>query len=133
MLGLGPQIRKSWQQSPDGLLLHEDIVWSLVPPHIGMRQYWRDLASLECWTRSEPHRVWWQQFLKDSGGTGFWHETYLMSGGIEGIYDDMPVMGMARFAPLTPARCAHFSARARAGRNERPTETPVVTEADYYP
>jgi hypothetical protein len=132
LLGLGPQIRKSWKQDPDGLLLHEDLVWSLVPPHIGMRQYWRDLGSLERWTRSEPHRMWWQQFLKDAGGTAFWHETYLMGGGIEAIYDDMPVVGMARFAPLKPARGSYFSSRKRAARNEQPAETPVVAEADYY-
>ena len=50
MLGLGPQIRKSWKEQPDGLLLHEDLIWSLVPPSLGMRQYWRDLDSLERWT-----------------------------------------------------------------------------------
>jgi hypothetical protein len=132
LLGLGPQIRKSWQQEPDGLLLHEDIIWSLFPAHIGMRQYWRDLASLESWTRSEPHRLWWQQFLKDAGGTGFWHETYLMSGGMEAIYDDMPAVGMSRFAPMRSARGAHFSSRNRAGRNDAPVATPVVSEVDYY-
>lgn len=133
LVGLGPQIRRSWQQEPDGLLLHEDLVWSLIPPHIGMRQYWRDLDSLERWTRSEPHRRWWQQFLKETGGTGFWHETYLMSGGMEAIYDDMPEIGMARFAPVKSARGARFSSRARAGRTEREVATPVVAEADYYP
>jgi Domain of unknown function (DUF4188) len=58
LLGLGPQIQKSWKEQPDGLLLHEDITWSLIPPHFGMRQYWRDLDSLERWTRSEPHKLW---------------------------------------------------------------------------
>jgi hypothetical protein len=28
----GSQIEKSWKQQPDGLLLHEDITWSLIPP-----------------------------------------------------------------------------------------------------
>ena len=66
---------------------------------------------------SEPHRRWWQQFLKDSGGTGFWHETYFMGGGIEAIYDDMTApAGLARFA-ARPARGAMFSARHRAGRD----------------
>lgn len=46
-----------------------------------MRQYWRDVDSLLKWTRSDPHRQWWQEFLKDSGGTGFWHETYFRRGG----------------------------------------------------
>ena len=46
LLGLGPQIQRSWRERPDGLLLHENVIWSLVPPHAGMRQYWRDLESL---------------------------------------------------------------------------------------
>jgi len=134
LLRLGPQINKSWKEKPDGLLLHEDMIWSLLPLHLGMRQYWRDLDSLERWTRSEPHKVWWQQFLKDSGGTGFWHETYFMGGGIEAIYDDMSrPMGMARFAPTTPARGAKFSSRRRAGHGEKPTVEPVIAERDYYP
>jgi hypothetical protein len=36
------------------VLLHEDLIWSLFPPHVGMRQYWRDFDSLESWTRSGP-------------------------------------------------------------------------------
>ena len=39
-------IAKSVANQPDGLLLHEPIVYSLFPPHAGMRQYWRDLPSL---------------------------------------------------------------------------------------
>ena len=102
-------------------------------PHLGMRQYWRDLESLERWTRSEPHKLWWQGFLKDSGGTGFWHETYFMGGGMEAIYDDAePQIGFARFAPTETARGAMFSARRRAGHGEQPTVQPVITEADYY-
>jgi hypothetical protein len=134
LLGLGPQIQKSWKAKPDGLLLHEDLAWSLVPPHLGMRQYWRDLDSLERWTRSQPHRRWWQDFLKDSGGTGFWHETYFMRGGVEAIYDDMAKpTGLARFAPATPARGAMFSARHRAGRHEEAlTVAPVIAEHAYY-
>jgi hypothetical protein len=116
LLGLGPQITKSWKSWPDGLLLHEDIIWSLFPPHLGMRQYWRDFAALEAWTRSEPHQRWWRDFLRDSGGTGFWHELYAIRGGFEGIYDDMKKpTGMARFAPVLPARGRAFSSRGRLG------------------
>jgi hypothetical protein len=134
LFGLGPQIQKSWKAKPDGLLLHEDLVWSLVPVHLGMRQYWRDLDSLERWTRSEPHRRWWQDFLKDSGGTGFWHEAYFMRGGVDAIYDDMArPSGLARFAPAEPARGAMFSARHRAGRHkEALTVAPVIAEQAYY-
>ncbi len=135
LIGLGPQIKKSWQQQPDGLLLHEDVIWSLVPPNLGMRQYWRDLDSLERWTRSEPHRRWWLDFMRDTGGTGFWHEAYFIRGGFEAIYDDMPKpIGLGAFAPTVPARGAMFSARRRAGRDEGATiDDAVVAETELYP
>ena len=83
LLGFGPKISSSAAAQPDGLLRHETVIYSLFPMNIGMRQYWRDTNSLLEWTRSDPHRQWWQRFLKDSGGTGFWHETYFRRGGIE--------------------------------------------------
>jgi len=51
-----------------------------------------------------PHQQWWQQFLRDRGGTGFGHETYFRGGQIESVYIDMPPTGLAKFAPVTPAR-----------------------------
>jgi hypothetical protein len=116
LFGMGPRIAGSVAAQPDGLLLHENFMFSIFPPHAGMRQYWRDFDSLERWARSDPHRQWWQQFLHDSGGTGFWHETYFMRGGMEAVYDDMVAStGLLAFAPAQPARGRLFSARARAG------------------
>jgi hypothetical protein len=131
LMGFGPQIASSAAAKPDGLLHHENVVYSLFPMNVGMRQYWRDLDTLLAWTRSDPHRTWWKNFLRDSGGTGFWHETYLMRGGMEAVYDDLaqPV-GMMRFAPLHPARGSMFGANQRASRG--PTSNPVVTEAELY-
>jgi len=75
LLGLGPQIDKAGAARPEGLLHFENnIIFRLFPLHIGMRWYWKDFDSMERWTRSEPHRIWWQNFIRDSGGTGFWHE-----------------------------------------------------------
>src|ERR1700674_1016683 len=71
LFGFGPRIERAVKGTPDGLLLHEGFLVSLVALHVGMREYWRDYASLERWTRSAPHREWWTQFLRDSGGTGF--------------------------------------------------------------
>jgi hypothetical protein len=86
----GPQIDKAGAGRPDGLLHYENnIIFRLCPLHLGMRWYWRDFGSMERWTRSEPHRQWWQRFMRDSGGTGFWHEVYLMRGGMEGVYSDL--------------------------------------------
>ena len=67
LMGLGPQIADSVKATPDGLLLHEDFIFSLFPVHAGMRQYWRDFESLERWTRSEPHRAWCTLWLNLRG------------------------------------------------------------------
>ena len=131
--GFGPKIARSAAARPDGLLLHENFLFSLVPPHGGMRQYWRDFDSLERWARSEPHRLWWQAFLRDSGGTGFWHEAYFMRGGMEAVYDDMVRdTGFLRFAPALPARGAMFSARGRMGQQEKTDTAAPLSEKDLY-
>jgi len=133
LLGMGPQIAASVKAKPDGLLLHEDLLFSLFPAHVGMRQYWRDFESLERWTRCAPHREWWKQFLRDSGGTGFWHETYSIRGGIQAIYDDMPrPIGLMTFAPLSPARGSVFSARQRLRREGSESSPAPAPEADLY-
>lgn len=131
LLGFGPKISASVAAGPDGLLLHENIIFSLFPVHVGMRQYWRDMESLLSWSRSEPHRQWWTGFLRNSGGTGFWHETYLMQGGMEAIYDDVKEpIGFMRFAPTQVARGPMFGAAHRAAR---PLESEsVVTEEELY-
>jgi hypothetical protein len=132
LAGLGPQISSSVAAEPDGLLLHESLTFSIVPVHVGMRQYWRDFESLEKWSRSAPHREWWTNFLKNSGGTGFWHETYFMRGGIEAIYDDVPKpIGMMAFAPVRAARGPMFSSASRAGRTSS-SPAPPLTETDLY-
>jgi Domain of unknown function (DUF4188) len=109
------KISKSVDAQPDGLLLHENVLCSVIPPHSGMRQYWRDFDSLERWARSLPHKAWWQEFLRDSGGTGFWHEAYFRGGQVESVYMDVPAFGMSKFAPVKPARGSLFSARPRLG------------------
>ncbi len=131
LIGFGPKINKSVADKPEGLLRHELFVFSLFPTHLGIRQYWRDEASLLKWTRSEPHKLWWQQFLKNTGGTGFWHETYFRRGGVEAIYDDIPQrVGLGSFAPLVPARGPMFGAAARAAK-EFAGEA-IVSEKELY-
>jgi len=123
----GPKISAAVAAKPDGLLLHEPIFYSLFPLHAGMRQYWRDFQSLETWARSLPHQDWWAAFVHDSGGTGFWHETYFKRGGMEAIYDDIFVpLGLSAFASAAAAKGAMFSARKRAGvQGEAAVQSPV--------
>jgi len=130
VFGFGPKISHAVDQRPDGLLLHENVFYSL--RHVGMREYWRDFASLEKWTRSEPHRIWWQEFLRNTGGTGFWHETYLRQGGFESVYIDILVpTGMGGFAPRVPARGSMFSSRRRMGMGGEAPPAPL-SETDLY-
>ena len=131
LLKFGPKISAAVAARPDGLLLHETIFYSLVPPHAGMRQYWRDFSSLETWARSLPHQDWWAGFVRDSGGTGFWHEAYFKRGGMEAVYDDIFVpLGFSAFAGIVPARGAMFSARRRAGVTGGSTIAPAVSESE---
>ena len=131
LIGFGPQIAKSAVERPEGLLSHESMIYSVFPMHVVLRQYWRDIESLLQWSRSEPHRQWWREFLRDSGGTGFWHETYLMEGGMEAIYDDVPdAIGFMRFASALPARGTMFGTAQRAAKGNG--RDPVVSEKELY-
>ena len=124
LLRRGPEIDKAGAGRPQGLLGYENnIIFGLFPLHLGMRWYWQDFESMEAWARSEPHRQWWQSFLRNSGGTGFWHETYFMRGGMEAVYDDVAgaPIGFQGFAPTVAARGPMFSARSRL---RVPGETP---------
>ena len=133
LIGFGPKISKSVDDQPEGLLLHENILFSLFPPHAGMRQYWRDYESLERWTRSEPHRRWWKSFLRNSGGTGFWHEAYFIRGGMEAVYIDIDVpIGFSAFAQVVPARGGMFSARRRLSMSGDAQQSAPLSEADLY-
>ncbi len=118
LLSFGSKIKKSVDADPDGLLLHENLLYSLFPLHTGMRQYWRDFASLERWAQTGVHAKWWKNFLVERGGVGFWHETYSNGGFIESVYIDMPGVGLSKFAPVQEARGSMFSARRRLGRSD---------------
>jgi len=129
VFAFGPRIKAAVDARPEGLLLHENVFYSLFPLHAGMRQYWRDFPSVENWSRSLPHQAWWKGFLRDSGGVGFWHETYFMRGGMEAIYDDVrQPIGLAAFAPTRPAQGPMFNARRRLGLTGEPAIASPVEE-----
>ncbi len=128
---LGPQIDKSVAAKPDGLLRHERMMFNLFPLHVGMRQYWRDFESMERWTRSLPHQAWWRNFMKDPRGTRFWHEVYLLKGGMEGVYLNLNDIGFLAFAPAVEQKGRMFSSRDRLNlTSDSPMPPPVVSERD---
>ncbi len=112
LLGIGRGLAQVQRTMPDGLLAHENLVYGL--NHIGMRQYWRDLESLEAFTRSDPHKTWWRDFSHDAAGNGFWHEAYRLSGGMEAIYVGMPrPVGLGSFAAARQPQGPFMTSRQR--------------------
>ncbi|WP_269780337.1 DUF4188 domain-containing protein [Methylobacterium sp. Leaf118] len=106
LLGFGPKIGRVGAARPEGLLHYENnLIFGLRPLQVGMRWYWRDMDSMVAWAKSDPHRQWWRDFLKDTGGVGIWHETYHMRGGMEAIYSETGApVGFAAFLPMQEAR-----------------------------
>ena len=112
LLGIGRKLGDLSRNKPDGLLVHENMFYGL--NHVGMRQYWRDFDSLETFTRSDPHKTWWRDFSKDPAGSGFWHEAYRKSGGMEAIYIGMPKpIGLGAFAAARAPTGPFLSSRQR--------------------
>ncbi len=112
LFGIGRGLAEMQRDPPDGLLRHEQSLlgWN----HLGIRQYWHDLGSLEAFTRAAPHADWWRNFLRDTQGCGFWHEAYSAGGGIEAIYVNMPERtGLGTFAPIRKAVGPFMSSRGR--------------------
>jgi hypothetical protein len=133
LMRTGKRIREAVDAKPDGLLLHETVTYSLLPPNVGMRQYWRDFDSMEKWSRSLPRQGWWKEFLRDTEGTGFWHEAYFMRGGMEAVYDNIPDnIGFLKFAPTMAARGSMFSARRRLGLGQESSAPAAVNETELY-
>ncbi|PVX29657.1 monooxygenase family protein [Sphingomonas pokkalii] len=112
MLRIGRGLAAIRKNPPEGLLAEDGMLfgWN----HVGFRQYWRDLPSLEAFTRSAPHSVWWQDFLKDPHGAGFWHEAY-GARGIEAVYVNLPGqrLGLGMFAPRARPVGTLLSSRQR--------------------
>jgi len=133
LLSFRSKIQAVIDKPPPGLLANDWIIYSLFPLHMGMRQYWKDFESLETWARSGAHREWWQTYVKDTRGTGFWHEAYFMGGGMETVAVNMPQrLGFRKFAPEHQARGSMFSARTRARREGTAQVDAPVTEHELY-
>ena len=95
-----------------------------------MRQYWRDLEALEAWSLTLPHKAWWTEYLRDRGGTSFWHETYFRRGGIETIFVDTgATIGLAAVAPAVRAEGPMLTARARLDADRRTAPPSALAQA----
>ena len=84
-------------------------------------QYWRSFEDLERFARAPQgsHLVAWRDFnrrIRDNGSVGIFHETYRVpAGGVETLYANMPVFGLAAATTQVPVGAGRQSAAARLG------------------
>ena len=71
-------------------------------------QYWRSFEHLEAFARDkdDPHLAAWRNYTRRvgaRGGTGVWHETYLVRAGeYETLYANMRPFGLGKASVLKP-------------------------------
>jgi len=84
-------------------------------------QYWRSFEHLESYARSNDknHFPEWVKFnkrLKGNHDVGIWHETYKVKAGeYECIYNNMPLVGLAKASKAVPATGRKETAKGRIG------------------
>ena len=111
-----------------GCCLHENLVWFLFLRTSGCGSIG---GTLTTWSVGHVPILTGGggNTFRDTGGTGFWHETHCMRGGMEAVYNDiLQEIGFWWFAPVQAAKGALFTARSRAGRAGESTLPPAVTE-----
>ena len=118
LFGLGPEIQKSWKGAAGwpatarGFHLVADPAARRDAPVLTRPRQpaaLEPLGAAQAVVAAVPEGLW----RNLASGT----RPHFMGGGIEAIYDDMNrPTGLARFAPVRPARGAMFSARRRAPR-----------------
>ena len=114
LLGFGPKISNAVGEHPTASCCTRTSCGRSSHPR-GDAPVLARLRLAGAWARSAPHRDWWRGFVRDSGGTGFWHETYLARGGMEAVFDDIAKpLGMAKFAPMRPRARGRCSRRGSA-------------------
>jgi hypothetical protein len=90
-----------------------------IPP--GMVQYWRSFEHLDAYAnnRDLTHFPEWVNFYKRLAGNndvGIWHETYKVSAGsYETIYNNVPLMGLAKVSKAVPVSRRRETAKERIG------------------
>lgn len=117
---MGPMIAEL-QAAPERGLLSVDRGWMF--GGFAFVQYWRSFEQLEAYARDRDarHLPAWVRFNRRVRGTsavGVYHETYrVRAGEYEGVYVDLPRMGLANAGEHVPVGSASTAAR-RLGRED---------------
>jgi hypothetical protein len=119
--GIWPMLRRLREDPGSGLLAYELIYCR----GFAIVQYWRSFEQLARYSRdrSDGHHkmwVWYNTHVNKSGDIGIWHETYhVQAGHYEGVYGNMPRMGLARAGKLVPMAEKGQSAAKRIGFSQK--------------
>jgi hypothetical protein len=118
-------------RDPDARLLAWTLAWINGPAVV---QYWRSFEALDGYARAGddlhlPSWKWFNRAVGASGDVGVWHETYkVRAGEYEGIYVNMPGVGLATAGAHAPVGSARQTAARRIGVVE--TDEPAVAPYD---
>lgn len=105
---------------------------------IGVIQYWRSFDDLEKFARSkdDPHLESWHRFNKaigSDGSVGIWHETFLVEAGrYEGVYNNMPLFGLAAATQYEPIVERRETARRRLGGKSQQAMPPPIPACNLF-
>jgi hypothetical protein len=98
-----------------------------------MVQYWRSSEQLMAYARARDttHYPAWVKFNKELAkkpDIGIWQETYLVKAGdYECVYNNMPLMGLAKVAQSLEAQGQHMTAQGRLGQTDG-TDAPISVD-----
>ena len=101
-----------------GLLASER--WTAGWGHMVIFQYWASYDQLEAWSHRAPHSEWWQKAnerMRTKADFAVYHESYIVPRtGVESIYLNCPIIGLASFGKTGSAEGEMTTARDRLGR-----------------
>jgi len=98
-------------------------------------QYWRSMDQLIAYARDRDrtHYPYWVRFNKEirsNGDIGIWHETYVVRAGeYECIYNNMPLMGLAKVSRHVDAVGRNTTAQGRLGSTDG-SDAPVGVDGE---
>lgn len=113
-----PRMLAELQREPARGLLGAQLLLGSGGP--SLVQHWRSTDELYAYAADPAgeHRPAWTAFNRRAraarGAVGIWHETYAVpAGGLESIYVDMPVTGLAAATGAAPVTARSQTARQR--------------------
>jgi len=136
VLRVAPRMVRELEADPDSGLLGSRTVVGPGVRNVGFVQYWESFEALREYARDAAgeHFPAWRDYYEDGtredAAVGIWHETYVVSGDYETVYNNMPAhgLGACEGADLVAASERRQTASGRLGRTDGTDDALAETE-----